>query len=78
MNNEEIIMETNDRTPTKTVIQQVKNEARISQHEAICEERYGQILRRFERLEKQMWFLITSLITGFGVVSYHLIDIMGK
>ena len=67
-----------DSTPTKTIIKQAETEARLSTHEAVCEERYKQIINRFERLEKQMWFIITSLITGFGVVSYHLIDIISK
>ena len=65
-------------TKEKTLIKQVQQAERLSKHEAVCEERYKQIVTRFERLEKQLWFLITSIITGFGVVTYHLIDIMGR
>ena len=46
---------------------------KLSNHEEVCAERYGNIERRLGHLETLSWLAIGTLLVGFGLVTMKLL-----
>lgn len=57
------------REPTATDVA-----ARIETHEAVCAERWKQILSRMSRMETVIYGAVTALLSGMGVMIWQLLS----
>ncbi len=48
--------------------------AGLDKHEAVCAERWGQILERMNRMETVIYSAAAALLTGMGVVVWTLLQ----
>jgi hypothetical protein len=48
--------------------------AGLDKHEAVCAERWGQILERMSRMETVIYSAAAALLTGMGVVVWTLLQ----
>ncbi|MCC7260035.1 MAG: hypothetical protein IT567_03270 [Alphaproteobacteria bacterium] len=47
-------------------------------HVAICTERYKALEQRLDRIERVLWWMLSTLILSLGGMVFELIILMGK
>jgi len=47
-------------------------------HVAVCAERYKSLEQRLDRIERVMWWMLTTLILALGGMLFELIVLVGR
>ena len=46
-------------------------------HVAVCAERYKSLEQRLDRIERVMWWMLTTLILALGGMTFELVVLIG-
>jgi hypothetical protein len=47
-------------------------------HVAVCAERYKSLEKRLDRIERVMWWMLTTLIMALGGMAFELVALIGR
>jgi hypothetical protein len=64
-------------TPEERMTQEQEAE-HLDVHVAVCAERYKSLEKRLDRIERVMWWMLTTLIMALGGMAFELVALIGR
>ncbi len=50
----------------------------LNVHVAVCAERYKSLEQRLDRIERVMWWMLTTLILALGGMAFEMVFLFGR